>query len=244
VSRWKILILGLAVIGVCVGLLVHRRDHSIDTDESTVQIAPTLSPSEISKDSGGAPFPSSPLVEKKEETLKKIFPDTETGRSLAKVTALFGLGSLPETHPQEAGRMAAELASLRNHPDQTVADLREGLKTLPGEYAPERQFLLQFVSRLNADRSAITDMLSDEMKTPVKLPQDKSLPLPFYTPATALDAMIDVGIEPSKIKQALMDALAAQTDPAAQLMLIGRYERVDRPGAAKLMEAYRASNNP
>jgi hypothetical protein len=242
VSRWKILILGLAVIGVCVGLLVHRRDHAGDMDESTVQNVSKPSPSEISKDSGGPPLPSSPLVEKKEESLRKIFPDTETGRSLAKVAALFSMGSLPEANPQEAGRMAAELNSLRNHPDQTVADLREGLKTLPAEYAQERQFLIQFASRLNADRSMITEMLSDEMKVPVKLPQDKSLPLPFYTPATALDAMIDTGLEPAKIQQALMDALAAQTDPAAQLLLIGRYERIDRAGAAKLMEAFQASN--
>src|SRR5262249_38075291 len=112
------------------------------------------------------------------------------------------------------------------------------------EYSEQRQFLVQFASRLDADRSAITDMLAGEMKTPVKLPQDKSLPLPFYNPATALDAMIDVGIDPSKIKQALMDALDAQPDPAARLLLIGRYERLDGPGAAKLMETYGTPNNP
>jgi hypothetical protein len=56
--------------------------------------------------------------------------------------------------------------------------------------------------------------------------------------------MIDAGIEPAKIKQALMDALAAQPDPAERLLLIGRYERLDRADAAKLMEAYRASNSP
>jgi hypothetical protein len=165
-SRWKILILGLAVIGVCVGLLVHRKDHPVDTEESTVESAPPPSPTQISKDSVGATLPSSPLVEKKEEALKKVFPDTETGRSLVKVTALFAQGSLPESNRQEASRMAAELASLRNHPDETVASLREGLKTLPDEYSQERQFLLQFASRLNADRSAITEMLSDEMKAP------------------------------------------------------------------------------
>jgi hypothetical protein len=245
VSRLKILVLVLVGVGVCAWLIVHRMNRRLSGDETAVENP--ASPSQPSRSSklsvSQEPLPA-PLEAKKEQLLTKVFPDNDTGRALADTMVLFPQGSLPEIHRQEAGRMAAELASLRNHPDQTVATLREGLKNLPDEYAEERQFLIQFASRLDADRSAITEMLAGEMKVPVKLPQDKSLPLPFYNPATALDAMIDVGIEPSKIKQALMDALDAQPDPAARLLLIGRYERLDGPGAAKLMEAYQAPNNP
>ena len=51
---------------------------------------------------------------------------------------------------------------------------------------------------------------------------------------------MDVGIETTKIKQALQEALDAQTNPAARLLLIVRYERIDPDGAKKLMGAYRA----
>lgn len=239
-ARWKILIFILAGVGLFTWLIVHRTNRRPSEDETAVENSASSS-SQTSGPSKSSvtqePLPAA-LEEKKEELLKKVFPDNDTGRALAETVVLFPQGSLPEFHRQETDRMAAELASLRNHPDQTVATLREGLKSLPEEYAEQRQFLVQFASRLNADRSAITEMLASEMKVPVKLPQDKSLPLPFYNPATALDAMIDAGIEPVKIKQALLDALEAQTDPAARLLLIGRYERLDRAGAAKLMEAY------
>jgi hypothetical protein len=91
---------------------------------------------------------------------------------------------------------------------------------------------------LDADCGSITDLLSTEMKTPVKFPQDRSLS--FHNASTALDATMDVGIETTKIKQALQEALDAQTNPAARLLLIVRYERIDPDGAKKLMGAYRA----
>jgi|GEM_PF-5479741 len=184
-------------------------------------------------------FPLNPkLEEKKNELTAKVFSDTETGRKLADVVVLFNQGSLPEIHPHEASRMAFELAALRKDPDQTFKNLNSNLKNLPPEYAAEKQFLLQFASRLDTDKNAIGDFLATEMKTPVTLPEDGSRPPSSFTPLTALDAMIDAGVEPAKVSQALKEALEAQTDPAERLLLIGRYERLDREEAARLMKTY------
>ena len=175
-------------------------------------------------------------MQKRTERLLQVFPATESGRALALAAALGRYGSLPESNRDEAAAMARQLAYLKAHPESALKDFRAGLTNLPTEFSPERQFLVQFTSRLNADPAEISAMLTDEMNRPISL-DPTGLPGPsFYDPATALDAMIDRGASPASVRAALMSSLDSQRAPAEKLLLIARYGRIDPEEAQALRD--------
>lgn len=173
----------------------------------------------------------------KAEAMLKVFPPTETGKSLSLIATLLPYGTMESDRPAVAA-LARQLGVLKTHPEEAFKDLQQGVQNLPSNYFRERQFLVQFAPRLNVSQEAKVQFLSSEINRPASLGTNGVPDVSFFNGAVALDTLIDTVHDPKIIEPILTQALAAQTTDQARLILLSRYERLDAEGAQRLRNQY------
>lgn len=134
--------------------------------------------------------------------------------------------------------MLKQLAVLRADPVEAVRDVRATLEVLPPGYSAERQFMVQFASRLGGDPSDVLAMLQAEVQRTFPSGANGRPPDGFFDASVALDTMIDRQASPSVIESTVVAALEGTADPMARTLLIARYERLSPDGAARLRHVY------
>jgi hypothetical protein len=158
------------------------------------------------------------------QDFRQAFSRTEAGTELAKLCTLLNFD--PQGRNRESGFAGASLRWLKSHPSEAFEEIQRGLPKLEERYGYQRQYLIQFASRLEvAERNKI-DWLASELRRPMSGERG-------YDGAAALSALIEVSRDPVELEELVKGALEAQPDARVREMLLSVYsaqapERVQR----------------
>lgn len=178
-------------------------------------------------------------LEKRHSEVSAAFPPSDAGRALTRAVVLQAFRA---THGTEGRLLEESLSLLRQHPGEAFADLRAGLRKLSDSYSDERQFLVQFASRLEVDRSKRLELLTEELARPVRAAgQDsQAAAIAALSPVTALDSLLEVTGDTKALEPLIRDALKAHrekgTPKESQEALLSRYAGMDPERARRLRE--------
>lgn len=170
---------------------------------------------------------------KKAADMDLAFPRTSAGTVVAIVATLVPYGQRPY-NPEAFSLMGHELEYLSQHPADSFTAIKQGFDKLPDKYWAERQFLIQFATRLRLSNQEKLDFLAAELKRPAP-PTSSQLPgAASYTGAIALDAILQITRKQSEVESILVPALKTKTTAQDRKILLSRYRLVFPAGAAKL----------
>ena len=227
----------IVIIGVSalIGYRFRGQESSGDRDpahshETTAKApasatSPSPSPSETVPDD--LLNPSSEyhaLLEKNHLLLKgqrmaEIFSKNSAGKALSQVLTLIEFKNQLDT--LEGKRVADQLTFLESQPGDTLEEVRTAVGNFEKEFTPERQFLIQYVGRLDIELSDRVDFLSKELIRNSDLEENTDFKM---NAVVALTTLLRVDADQNTIETALKQILGPKTPYTTRMSMIAIYE--------------------
>lgn len=171
-------------------------------------------------------------LEDKDRALTAIFSPTESGRAISQTLTILKFSARPGS--EESVLAQEKLDFLRAHPESTFEEIQKNIPKLKKEYSTDRQFLIQFVSKLNLPMNAKSSFFSEEFLR-------SNIPFDIHDPSSStssvtLSTWLDQ--DPESVEPVLHQALRQQPDRNTQLILVSIYEKKFPEQAKKLRQEF------
>lgn len=174
-------------------------------------------------------------LDKKHADFSRYFSNTASGQAFTQLGVLY---IFSDTYGAESKLFHDAIQVIEARPVEAIADLREAFKELPDDYARERQLLIQIASRLDVDPNTKFEILKNELERPMLTSKGAAVADSFYTPAVALDSLLEMTQDTASIETVLRTGLRQKKSKEAQDLLISRFAIVDQNRAAQLRQEF------
>lgn len=151
----------------------------------------------------------------------KYFSESEKGKLLSQMTALI---PFVREGSEQGRQFQAWLEQMRRNPDGTLKEIKSGLKKFGPEMRAERQFLIQFASRLETDETSRMEFLKEQLSRPVPAkshPQDQEQWR--FESSLTFDSLYEVSKKPEVVEPILVSFLNGHPDKYTKEMLVARF---------------------
>lgn len=176
------------------------------------------------------------------EKLAPHFPEGIMGDNLLQFTTLL---EMQEMVGSPEGKFVDEkFQHMKKHPEEALQILSTVFDSLPAEFANERQQLVQYASKLEADEEERLNFVMKEIKRPTARDADGKPvnKLALFNSSAAVRSLANVlGDDHSRLEPHLREALEAhEGDKETQRLLIHNFARFNPDAADKLRVEFRA----
>jgi len=175
------------------------------------------------------PYRDADAVRARAAELEHYFGKNRTGRAVAGLAAYYAIHGGEGAPGGDAAAAAAE--EIRRSPREAFKAIHTGLRQLPEVYGMERQFIVQFVTKIEGvpgdDKMAL--LREEALRPPAR---------DFYmTPAFAIEGMFDAGIAAREIEAVAIKTLGRVGSRAVRDAVLSRIGTRDAEMAARLERA-------
>jgi hypothetical protein len=225
-----IIILAIVTVGASTGLAVGKLGQSSKKHSQQRSPASTTSAAPQTPSTARAK-PEQFEFKKRSEAFAKTFSENEAGKALRLALTLLPYRSVKN---EEGEKFEQALATARERPLEAIQEISNGLKQIPAAAFRERQYLIQFASRLDVDKETKLELLSRELVTTTASEDGGS----FFTPAIALDSMIEVSGNANSLEAKLRTVLQNTKSRESARLLLSRYSAAAPESAERLKKEF------